>query len=879
MTPVTDPVPPLILCVDDDPEVLASIERVLHSDGFRTAGSTSSARALELLDQEVPDLVLLDIRMPEMDGYELCERILGRPDTENVPILFVTALAGEASREQAREAGGRMLLPKPFDRETLLETIRNLLSGRGAVRSEAEDEREAPRGEWADWVRPQTFDRFRGYLEARLPMGTEQRKRVREAQPHELYELSEELGTPPREMAEHVAEFLGVPHVSTIDPGHVDLTLLTSPFCRANLILPVRDEEAVSVVLSNPFDWELQETVQRAIRGKPTIQLLISEPESIRLFLTRQELRLQEEKGRKHVAVRGRKEDPATQPDRKETGRAIEMLTNGILRQAVSEGASDVHLEPKADRMLVRLRVDGDLTDMRDLSLREGEMLVGRFKALGRMDIAERRKPQDGAMEVVTGGRRQKLRLATTATPHGESLVIRILDPGVAPPTLQGLGLLPRQAELLEGMVSRSHGLVLVVGPTGSGKSTTIFSLLSTLRDGRRSVITVEDPVEYEMGFANQQQVHERAGATFEALLRSAVRQDPDVLLIGEIRDLFSAKAALDFSSSGHMTVSTIHSSNATTALFRLERLGVERGAMADALLGILAQKLVKVLCSACRKTRPIRSEEREWLAPFTDTVPETVAEPVGCPSCRQSGYRGREAVCELLEVDPEVAALVRDDASIARIRRFVGERGDFLMGRHAVEKVRDLALTPEDAHRLVLVEESIPMLAGAELVEDDVSAGITESAAILDPSSVSPHPHILVVEDDRDQRLLVERHLTNAGYLVSAAEDGVDALMKLGQEPYDLVLSDINMPNLDGLKLLELLSQREVEIPVVFLSAESGDTHELRGFELGAVDYLHKPISKDVLHLRIARALGHAPGWTPGADSGAAPSPSGREP
>lgn len=927
---------PLILAVDDDPGILAALGRILGTKGvggYRFVGIEHPEEALTFLEEEgPPDVILLDVIMPGMSGYELCSQILAREEWAYVPVVFVTVLGEEEDRARAFAAGAADLVSKPFDVEELLTRVRRYVEAESAWKelprdgspagadadkgtkgpgvgsadstvraSDSPDAeiRESPSD--GDVFDPRAWGRFKDYLRTHLDPDEEQGEALDRAGPEALYALGSDLGLGERLVARFVADFLGVPSTSGIDPVDVKAGVLPPPYCQANLVVPVQSPEGEKgIVLSNPFDWETLETVRKIwLRGRdPTV--VVAEPQVIRAFFTYGEGGDPEEVER----AAGEAETAKLNADRpvEEAGGSpgsgpegqieIMALANELLRRAISERASDMHVEPKGDFAEVRYRVDGELYEARRITDEQSRRLIARFKALGEMDIAEKRKPQDGALEAVIHGRRFKLRLATTTTPHGESLVVRFLEPFSTPPDLESLGASPEQASTLQRFMARSAGLVLVVGPTGAGKSTTIFSLLSEVEGSRRSVITVEDPVEYRIPFANQQQVNEKAGVTFESLLRSAVRQDPDILLLGEIRDLFSAKASLDFSSSGHLTLTTLHSANSTTAIFRLERLGVARGAMADAILGIVAQKLLKRVCERCREIRPIETEERRLLRDFTDAVPETVPEPVGCPACRGTGFRGRVGIFEVLTFDPAVANLVREGASIASIREAVDRRGDVLIAGQAVEKVREHLCTPRQVYDEVLVEE---VRRGREADEREgaqrkgsggkTAASVGTSAGKRRPgaSPATPSreagdgrdeglegkggdgddrggtgdaPRILVVEDDPDGRALVTRFLESAGYEVVPTEDGADALMRLGEESFDLVLSDINMPNLDGLKLMEIVAQKGLSAPVVFLSAEeSGDT-EARCLELGAEDFLRKPVERNVLTLRIGKIL-----------------------
>jgi type IV pilus assembly protein PilB len=404
------------------------------------------------------------------------------------------------------------------------------------------------------------------------------------------------------------------------------------------------------------------------------------------------------------------------------------------------------------------------------------------------------------------------------------------------------------QVKTMVDFANRTHGVIMIVGPTGSGKTTTIYSFLSHIDCLTRSLISVEDPVEYNIPFANQQQANEKAGITFESLLKSAVRQDPDILFLGEVRDPYSAKMSIDFASTGHLTVTTLHTSNATTAIFRLERLGIDRGTIADTVIGVVAQRLLKRLCPHCKQTAPISPEERAMLAPFTDAIPAQVAHPVGCPKCNNTGYFGREGVYEIIKVDHEISELARSGAPIAEIRNAVRARGDFLISSHAVENVKRLIFAPKDVYEQVLVEE----LAFEEKKPHKASHGQHIAVEEETKGTIS----ILVVEDDADSRRLIARFLENNGYTVTPAEDGVSALLHLGKQRFDLIISDVNMPNLNGFKLLEMKGQKGIDTPVIFLTSLSDPEAKDRGLGLGAAGYITKPTKKDILLSKVKAIL-----------------------
>ena len=373
-----------------------------------------------------------------------------------------------------------------------------------------------------------------------------------------------------------------------IDVNDVQKEAISLVYAQSHNVLVAKDKEGQTIfIINNPFDFDLIDTLKKLFGRDSIKNISLADAETIQnIFLELQDnpIKVAPVAKRRENNTFAASKGSNNNPDEREidaTGIKSEFIVsaaNDILKAAVLDRASDIHIEPKKGNTIVRLRVDGDLREKRVLDSKEGNMIISRFKALGGMDIAERRRPQDGASEMRIGGSNFKLRLATTSTPHGESLIVRLLQSEVKPKALNDLGMSESQIKSMTNFSKRSEGLILMVGPTGSGKTTTIYSFLSIIEHGPRSIISVEDPVEYRIPFANQQQVNDKAGVTFESLLKSAVRQDPDVLFIGEVRDPFSAKIAMDFASTGHLTISTLHTTNATTAMFRLERLGVSRG-------------------------------------------------------------------------------------------------------------------------------------------------------------------------------------------------------------------------------------------------------------------------------------------------------------
>jgi type IV pilus assembly protein PilB len=384
-----------------------------------------------------------------------------------------------------------------------------------------------------------------------------------------------------------------------------------------------------------------------------------------------------------------------------EDGRIIRMV-NQILEQAMRTNASDIHLETFEDCCKFRLRIDGVLHEMPAPTKTVLTMILSRFKILAKMDIAEKRVPQDGAISVRGGERRFDLRVNTVPTIYGEKMVMRILDKEAIPLELTGLGLTERQVHDLTESIRMPHGLALVTGPTGSGKSTTLYSCLNLLNEPKTNICTVEDPVEYRFKGINQVQVKPLIGLTFAGALRAFLRQDPDVIMVGEVRDQETAEICLRAALTGHFVLSTIHTNDALSAVTRLQDMGIEPFLLASTLRVLEAQRLVRRLCTHCREPYPVDAEtaRRHGLE-----AGETLYRPKGCLHCRRVGYRGRVGVFEVIRITPALAELIQNKASLPEMRRQALADGMKLLYDSALDKAR-AGMTSLEAALTVAVSE-----------------------------------------------------------------------------------------------------------------------------------------------------------------------------
>ena len=393
-------------------------------------------------------------------------------------------------------------------------------------------------------------------------------------------------------------------------------------------------------------------------------------------------------------------------------------LVSEIIQIAMAKHASDIHIEPRAAETAVRIRVDGVLRDLQSIPRSLQNSLISRIKILSDMDISERRAPQDGRFMVSVGTRQIDLRVSTLPTQYGEKVVIRLLETSAPLSSFTELGLPLDISETLTELLAQPQGMILVTGPTGSGKSTTLYSCLHKLRRPSVNIVTVEDPVEYVLPGINQAHVNTKAGMTFPGVLRSILRQDPNVIMVGEIRDQETAEIAMKAAQTGHLVFSTLHTNDAVSAIIRLIDLGIAGFMISSSLTGIMAQRLLRKLCP-CHVVQPASPEfQARLLQSGMINPPVTMAVPIGCEKCDQTGYQGRVGIYELLRFDDSVRAVIRTSGNIEMIRETARANGMRSMQDDAMEKLRAGLTTLEEILRVIRFE-SVSSLECAKCGDD----------------------------------------------------------------------------------------------------------------------------------------------------------------
>jgi Tfp pilus assembly pilus retraction ATPase PilT/CheY-like chemotaxis protein len=502
--------------------------------------------------------------------------------------------------------------------------------------------------------------------------------------------------------------------------------------------------------------------------------------------------------------------------------------------------------------------------------------VVSRIKILGKLDIADRLRPQDGRTRIEVDGRTYDLRLATVPTREAEKVVVRILDPEGSK-TLEALSVPEPELSRLRHLLSHRDGIVVVTGPTGSGKTTTLYAALREISTGEVNIMTVEDPVEYELKGITQIQVEPKRGVTFASALRALLRQDPDVIFVGEIRDLETAEIAVQASMTGHLVLATLHTNDAVGVVPRLTDLGLDRASIAATLRGALAQRLLRRVCNHCVAPRegPLTPEE---LRLATNYQVEPAVRTAGCKRCGQTGYRGRLPIVEVFTASPELEDLIAHGGSPAEMLRAVTSTGMRPMREVALDLVRAGTTSLQEVERVLgelleqraappAVHTSGPVPAIATAIATAVGPAVGPVAAPRAgpaPAPAAAPEHILVVDDDAVSRSLARSLLEKNGFRVTEAGDGAAALERvMDLQDFALIILDLDMPRMGGREVLERLrsTAATARLPVVVLTgAESGEV-EIELMDRGADDYIRKPIDPMRFVARIKAALRRATG------------------
>jgi type IV pilus assembly protein PilB len=553
-------------------------------------------------------------------------------------------------------------------------------------------------GEWTGITRPSRRGSSSRFLtDVIVDMGLASRGQVDEA-----IESSRGLGTTPERvlldaralthdgLSRALAERYGLDHLD-LGAFSVDMSaanLVTTPAAKRYQAVPVAfaDKRTLLVAMADPANVLAVDDI--AIMTGYEVRVAVAPPDDIASLILRL-ARLDDVVANPDSQI-DEVEEGAEIVDLHETAEdaPVIKLVNQIVAQAIERGASDIHLAPDGRELRVRFRIDGVLQDVTTVQRRTAAGVISRVKIMAELNIAERRLPQDGRVGLAVDGHHVDLRVVTLPSVHGEAIVMRVLDKDAIVVELDALGMAEAERERFEHAFHETHGAVLVTGPTGSGKSTTLYAALQRLNTAEKNIITVEDPVEYEMAGLTQVQVSAKVGLTFAAGLRSMVRADPDVIMVGEIRDRETAQIAIESALTGHLVLSTLHTNDAPSAITRLVEMGIEPFLVASALDCIVAQRLARKLCSSCKRRTIIPAQilrENGYKA----LVDLEAYEPVGCRRCGGSGYRGRVGLYEVMDVSPEIQQLALARRPSEELRDLAVSQGMRRLRDDGLEKVR----------------------------------------------------------------------------------------------------------------------------------------------------------------------------------------------
>lgn len=510
-----------------------------------------------------------------------------------------------------------------------------------------------------------------------------------------------------------VCHQIGIPYISEIKVDEIDPNLvkdLSINYAKHHEVLPcMESDSSVTVLVGNPFNFNAVNDLHMIF--KKEIKLICTTPARIQDAINKVYEKanrnlvdsIEDEEFEENLDLEG----PIDILDATADEAPVIRFVNSIIFRAVKERASDIHIEPYDKDVVYRFRINGVMTEILRQPKKTHAAVSSRIKVMARLDIAEKRLPQDGRIKIKIAGKDIDIRLSTVPIQSGERIVMRVLEKNNTALKLETLGFRGKVLEGLQELGSRKHGVLYVTGPTGHGKTTTLFALLDRIKTPDKMIITVEDPVEYEIPGISQIQVNHKIDLSFAVALRSILRQNPDVVMIGETRDRETAEIAINASLTGHFVLSTLHTNDASSAPTRLIDMGVQPFLISSSLAGVLAQRLIRTLCSACKQ--PTKLNDFEKVILDIDEVPEnaTIFKPVGCPRCSNTGYSGRTVVSELLMINDEIRALIIQKTDAATIKKAAIRAGMRTLRGDALDKIFEGITSVDEIMRAINAEEA----------------------------------------------------------------------------------------------------------------------------------------------------------------------------
>ena len=632
-----------ILIVDDNKDYRELVKHLFSVHHYTVYEAGNGQEALPIIEEKRPDLVLVDFNMPKMNGYELVQEVRSNPDTHDMRIIMFT---GATNRQHLKSLNMDIsdFLEKPVSNAKLLESVGKAL----------------------------------GKIKAPAPPSPQEPQRPAQAPASQQMDIE----PPPKNM--EIERFGGLPQEPQYEQQPEQQQVELPP-------------EALERPAPEP---EPEPEPQPAPQPEAPVEEEVPEVEEVFSDQDTQELELidaGEEK--KHDAAL----DAASLENMGKDSPLVQMV-NKILMRAAELKASDIHIEPQENKLLVRVRVDGVLKQLATLPLAIQSRLTARIKSMSNLVITERRLPQDGQFKVNIKGQKIEFRVSTLPCIRGEKIVMRILGQSKLNTDLNGMDLNPRDLHAVEAVLNSPHGLILVTGPTGSGKTTTLYTMINVLNKPDVNIMTAEDPVEYEVPYINQVKIRPAVGLTFESTLRAFLRQDPDIMLVGEIRDLETAEIAIKASITGHLVFSTLHTNSAPATVIRLTHMGVAPYLVAASVKMVIAQRLVRKLCPKCRVQAQLSPSDAKFLTEAEMEKLQTVWLPGGCPSCHQSGYKGRKPLFEVMPLDSSaMRQLITSNYNVDMLSELALREGMTTLRQAALNAVADGTTSMMEALKIMM--------------------------------------------------------------------------------------------------------------------------------------------------------------------------------
>lgn len=686
---------PTVLIIEDNYVMLKIWQTELERSGFKVLTSNNSRLGMAKAKEKQPNIILVDSVLPDLDGFDVCKRLKSDPKTSEIPVIIMSNFDNADDHRNAINIGASAYLIKYH---TMPERLIDMITYYTSSEKDEEPPPRMPSGKLMD------MEQRKGDLLAKAGLISPQH--LKEALkkvgltgitlPQALMSIEAVTGT----LKDQVLEFFYAADYVDLSQYLLDkdaVNLVTADFARHFSVIPMRfDEEKLIVAMSDPMDVEIEEDLRTRLK-RPIKMVYAPEADiqkAIAIYygssLPMEEVMAEIERDR----AAGKLDD---EEDIMVGTTPVSKLIDTVMTQAIAMKSSDIHFEPRAEGMMVRFRIDGVLHDIQVIPKEAIAPVVSRIKIISNLDITERRRPQDGRIEMKIAEKKIDFRVSTTPVALGEKIVLRILDKSVALYGISELGLRSIEEKKFLRMLRQPDGMILVTGPTGSGKTTSLYAALNYLKSSETNIISLEDPVEFTIDGINQIPINPKVDLTFATALRSVLRQDPDIIMIGEIRDQETAELGIQAALTGHLVLGTLHTRNAPGAISRLVDMGVPPYLLASTLIGVIAQRLVRKVCDNCAEIYKLSSDADISDDLRAELTGIDLSRGTGCDFCRQMGYHGRIGVFEFMEISNRIKKLIVSGADTLELTEVARSEGMLTLREDATRLVKEGITTWEE--------------------------------------------------------------------------------------------------------------------------------------------------------------------------------------